>query len=99
MSTGPVIEKDAVIVVSRFDSKYPIDDVPTSYVVGFLATAKANNKSFYVDLQIPYSDVSKETTDDDIIQLAFSRVRDRLQTWLENTVSKPAIIGRVMSFD
>ena len=89
-----VIERDAIIVVSRFDAKYPLDE-PTCFVVGFLITAKSNSKSYYGDIQIPYTEIKSGSSDSDVVKLAFSKLRNQFQTWLENVHEKKAIIGSV----
>ena len=98
MSTGPVVEKDCIIRVSRFESEYPIDE-PSAFVVGFVVGCKSNMKTTYQDTQIPYVDIKTGASDEDIVKIAFAKLRPSFQSWLESVYDKKTVLGMIFSPD
>ena len=92
----PSLEKDCTVVVSRFDSRYPLED-PTSFVVGFSAICNKNGRTKYADVCIEYSEIKGEDPEEEVLQLAWSRLKDSFDVWLASVYYKSSVLGRVFN--
>ena len=93
-SSLPVVEKDCLIRVSRFDAEYPKDEA-NAFVVGFVVTSKSNMKTTYQDIQIPYSEIDSGSSDEDVVRVAWSKLRSSFQTWFESIYNKQTVLGMI----
>ena len=92
----PSLQNDAIIRVSRLDAEYPIDE-PISYVVGFTAVCKRNNKSKYLDTLVGYEEIDQNADDDAVVAMAWDKLKDQFQTWLDAVYKRSSVIGSIFT--
>ena len=74
---------------------YP-DDIPTGYAVGFQATV--NGRTFYRDTLISLEE-SNELSDEEIISLAWKKIKDSMITEKERIENIPVVLGKEFNVD
>jgi hypothetical protein len=77
--------------VSRFEL-YPSDESPSAWVVGFTATCIANNKTKYMDVQVPIQNGVKEEA---VLKTAWDSLSANFMTWGKDIKHKAAIINQI----
>lgn len=80
------------VKVVRYDL-YPADS-PTCYCTGFQITNNNNNRTMYVDTQIPLTDLTPETSDDNsIVQMGWNQVKDQVMAWATSIQNTSGVIN------
>lgn len=80
------------IVVARFET-YPID-TPRGYVVGFTVIL-GNKRTFYRDVIIPFNE-TEQRTDEEIVQEAYSLLKENIQQEVDRLTSLSPIVGTTL---
>ena len=78
------------VTISRFEL-YPKVS-PNCYCVGFNATL-SNGLSMYVDTQVPLEE-AKGLDETGISNLAYLKVEEQVQQWVEANEGKGSVVGR-----
>ena len=81
------------IVISRYEL-YP-NEAPMAMVVGFNITCHCNGRKMYIDTQVPLTNITQSTTDEEVASLAWENVKNNVKTWCDEVTSKSAILNTV----
>lgn len=82
------------IKIAKFEL-YPKEE-PTGYAVGFNVTT-TNGRSFYTDTPISFDEIPTDSTDEEIIQIGYDKLKDGITSRVQQLEAKGNIIGSTFS--
>ena len=82
------------IKIAKFEL-YPKEE-PTGYAVGFNVTT-TNGRSFYSDIPVLFDEISTDSTDEEIIQIGYDKLKDGITSRVQQLEAKGNIIGSTFS--
>lgn len=78
--------------IAKFEL-YP-EEFPTGYAVGF--NVKANNgRSIYRDCLVTYNNIPNNSTDNDIINIAWINLQEEINTAITDLETHSSLIGNI----